>query len=176
MPHPPRPVRHAVDVEDFRGGNFYLGGIVFEGQTQQLYWQAVERYLAREIHETFKRWDNETEAYPKAARLTSLEATRLLIRQLVSTTVHSAVDTDRRLRGRGFPDNVPVYDAKKELARANEEIVGLEASHRSLVENVDAPIPLPVRIEAFATRYRGIVAIIALIAALVFGLLRFFHP
>jgi hypothetical protein len=49
-----------VEVEDFRGGTFAVGGIVFQGQIQELYWQAIGRYLVAKVHETLRKWDEET--------------------------------------------------------------------------------------------------------------------
>ena len=38
-----------VEVEDFRGGKFHVGGIVFQGQIQEMNWNAIERYLSRKV-------------------------------------------------------------------------------------------------------------------------------
>jgi len=71
---------YSVDVEDFRGGRIHVGGIVFEGQIQQIYWQAIDRYLAATIRDSFHKWDEGTRPYPEKARLTSLEGVECLLR------------------------------------------------------------------------------------------------
>jgi len=49
-----------TDVDDFRGGRIHYGGIRFGGQQQQIYWQAIDRYLNQKIHSTYKDWDERT--------------------------------------------------------------------------------------------------------------------
>ena len=44
-----------TDVDDFRGGRIHYSGIKFETQQQQVYWQAVSRYLTQKVNEIFKR-------------------------------------------------------------------------------------------------------------------------
>ena len=67
-----------VDVDDFRGGRIHVGGVPFEGQLQQIYWQAIGRYLIATIHNIFRRWDEDTHSYPSNARRSSREVTRQL--------------------------------------------------------------------------------------------------
>jgi hypothetical protein len=64
-----------TDVDDFRGGRIHHGGIKFGYQQQQIFWQAVDRYLRQKINEIYSRWDEETNAYPLDLRKSSLEAT-----------------------------------------------------------------------------------------------------
>ena len=45
-----------VRVDDFRGGQISVGGVVFQGQLQEIFWQAIERYLLRFVQATFARW------------------------------------------------------------------------------------------------------------------------
>jgi class 3 adenylate cyclase len=131
---------HRVEVEDFQGGKFAVGGIVFQGQIRDLYWQAISRYLIGEAHETFRKWAEETKAYPGQVRRLSLNGTNTLVKGFVAGIIKRAVDTDRALRGRGFPEKVAVYDPRRELSNANDEISRLTDSYRALIEN-DAPAP-----------------------------------
>ena len=124
-----------VDVEDFRGGKFAVGGFLFQGDLQQRYWQAIDRYLVAKVHEVFQKWDEETRSYTESKRRSSIEGTDKLLRGFVSAIIKKATDTDRRLRGRGFPDKVPVYNASGERSHANAEISRLADSHRSLIES-----------------------------------------
>jgi hypothetical protein len=48
-----------TDVDDFRGGRICYAGIKFGQQQQQIFWQAIDRFLDQKVHETFKRWDME---------------------------------------------------------------------------------------------------------------------
>ena len=115
-----------VDVEDFRGGNFHVGGIVFQGQIQQLYWQAISRYLSNKIHNTFKQWDEETRSYPTDLRQSSLDGTERCLRQFVAKIIEHATDTDRRLRGKGYPQNIEPFNSRGYHSHANSEIHSLE--------------------------------------------------
>jgi hypothetical protein len=124
-----------VDVEDFRGGKFAVGGILFQGDLQQRYWQAIDRYLVGKVHETFQKWNEETGSYQASNRQSSIEGTVVLLRGFVSAIIERATKTDRRLRGRGFPDKVTVYNASGERSHANAEISRLADSHRSLISS-----------------------------------------
>lgn len=124
-----------VDVEDFRGGKFAVGGFEFKGQIQKMYWLAIGRYLDGMVHETFQKWNEETGSYKASKRQSSIEGTVVLLRGFVSAIIERATETDRRLRGRGFPDKVPVYNASGERSHANAEISRLADSHRSLIES-----------------------------------------
>lgn len=124
-----------VDVEDFRGGNFHPGGGVFQGQIQELYWQAIGRYLSGKIHEIFRRWDDETRSYPADSRNSSLAGTEICARQFVAKIIKESTDTDRALRGRGYPDRIGQYNSTGYHSHANAEILRLVASHRALIEN-----------------------------------------
>jgi hypothetical protein len=62
-----------TDVDDFRGGRIHYRGIKFGHQQQQVFWEAVERYLIHKVHEIFKRWETETAVYPAEIRLPSID-------------------------------------------------------------------------------------------------------
>jgi len=124
-----------VDVEDFLGGKFAVGGFLFQGDLQQRYWQAIDRYLVAKVHDVFQKWDEETRSYTESKRRSCIEGTDKLLRGFVSAIIKKATDTDRRLRGRGFPDKVPVYNSSGEHSHANAEISRLADSHRSLIES-----------------------------------------
>ena len=62
-----------VDVDAFDGSRISVGGIFFEGQIQQAYWRAVERFLRQKVHETFADWKTETADYPLEQQQLSLE-------------------------------------------------------------------------------------------------------
>lgn len=161
-----------VEVEDFRGGKFSVGGVLFEGQIQELYWMAIGRYLVQEVHGTIDRWGEQTKSYPAQTRLSSLDGTAILLRQFAATIIKSSVDTDRRLRGKGFPKNVWPYDASREHSHANAEIVRLVEAHKSIIEARTAKSATPVQwVEAFGSKHQYTVAILALLATIVLGVL-----
>lgn len=162
-----------VDVEDFYGGNFGVGGIVFEGQIRELYWRSVEKYLAGKIHSTFEKWDFVTSKYPCELRQLSLDRTRLCLLQFASRVVDRARDTDRRLRGRGFPDKVTQRNVSGLQSGLVAEIDRLTAAYASLLQTpVIADKSLIAQAEEFFTSWRGTIAVLGIFLALIFGILK----
>jgi hypothetical protein len=123
----------STDVEDFRGGRIHFAGIKFAGQPQQIYWQAIQRYLLQKVHEIFKRWDTETAQYSAAIRMLSIDGVERNLHQFVHRIMQHAQDTDRRLRGRGYPNQVEVYDPAKHMNPAQAEIATVAQAHRKLL-------------------------------------------
>jgi hypothetical protein len=129
-----------VEVEDFGGGRFHVGGIRFQGQIQEMYWQSVGRYLNQKINEVFKRWDEETASYPLDMRLNSLDRTGHLLRFFSTRVVKQATDTDRALRGNGNPMSViPEYNSSGVQSAASASILRLLEAHKRLI----GPAPQP---------------------------------
>jgi hypothetical protein len=123
-----------TDVDDFRGGRIHYGGTKFEYQQRQIFWQAIDRYLLQKIHEIFKQWDAATGTYPSKIRLMSIDGVERHLRQFVHTIIQHGLDTDRRLRGMGYPQNVTHYDSSGNMSRADAEVVRLAHAHRALLE------------------------------------------
>jgi hypothetical protein len=119
-----------TDVDDFRGGRIRYGGILFGDQQQQIFWEALSRYLNQKVHDVFKQWDVETRGYPAPVRLRSIEGLELILTGFAQQIVGRAVDTDRRLRGGGYPESVRPYNSGGSV-RAIAEISRLAAAHRS---------------------------------------------
>ncbi len=128
-----------TDVEDFRGGRIRYSGIKFGGQQQQIYWQAIGRYLNQKVHETFKRWDEATREYPSELRKSSLSGTSNCLHGFTATIIRHATDTDRRLRGQGSPQKVEPFDAKGRHAEADAEIERLKTAHLALLPEEKSP-------------------------------------
>jgi hypothetical protein len=170
----------ATDVDDFRGGRIRYAGIKFGGQQQQIFWQAIERYLLLKVHEIFKRWDAETDRYSNAIRLASLDGVERNLRQFVHRIIRHSLDTDRRLRGMGYPENVTHFDSAGQMSKAEAEIVRLGEAHRALLsESVKNDSAIPAlsrkqRAENFLTNHRGILSLIGISVAISFGLLKVF--
>jgi hypothetical protein len=154
-----------VDVPNFQGaGRITIGGVLFQGQQQDIYWQAIARYLNQKIHEVFRRWDTETSSYPNNFRSNSLDAVENLLRQFVAKIVSLANDTAGRLKGRGFPQNAMPFNSSGYHSGANAEILRLGEAHRLLMvgkaENVGPQTEkqTPSKwIEKFYTEKKGLI-------------------
>jgi hypothetical protein len=151
-----------TDVDDFRGGRIRYAGIAFGHQQQQIFWQAIDRYLLQKVHEIFKRWDAETATYPTAIRLRSLEGTDRHLRSFVHRIIRHGLDTDRRLRGMGYPENVRHYDATGNASRAEAETVRLAHAHRALLEaqtkkEARPPLFSLKKLEVFYANNKGLI-------------------
>jgi hypothetical protein len=107
-----------TDVDDFRGGRIHYSGIKFGHQQQQIFWQALERYLLAKIHEVFNRWALETSSYSLPTKLVSIEQVERNLRRFVYQIIQHALDTDRSLRGMGYPQNVTHHDSSAATGRA----------------------------------------------------------
>ncbi len=127
---------NATDVDDFRGGRIRLGGCLFEGQPQQFYWSSIDRYLKTYIQESMKLWDAETVSYPSSLRRSSLDATEGMLISFSSQVIANATKTDRRLRGNGYPDQVPVYNSSGSASAAKAEAMRMAEAHRMLLGDI----------------------------------------
>jgi hypothetical protein len=123
-----------VDVPNFQGtSRITIGGCLFQGQQQDIYWQAIGRYLNQKIHEVFRRWDTETSSYPSKLRSGSLDGVDHLLKRFVAKIVTLANDTALRLKARGYPQNVTPYNSTGYHSAANVEIIRLVEAHKSLM-------------------------------------------
>jgi hypothetical protein len=170
-----------TDVDDFLGGRIHYGGIKFGYQQQQVFWQAVDRYLYQKIHEIYNRWDAETKSYPLDLRKSSLEGMGRNLSKFAARITQKGMETDRALRGRGFPDSVPAYDTAGCRARAEAEIHWLEDAHRALIGKIEEAVPaVPKlsrrhRIEIFLSNNKGILSVIGILVAIILGVLKIWH-
>jgi hypothetical protein len=129
----------SFQVEDFRGGTISYGGILFGGQQQSVYWQAIGRYLKGKVHESFRRWDEETKSYPSAMRQSSLEGLNRILWEFVGHIMRNAYSTDQALRGRGHPKKDKAVEGTAVHANANAEIERLNQAHMALLPRVEEP-------------------------------------
>jgi hypothetical protein len=125
-----------VDVPSFDGGRITIGGVLFQGQAQSIYWQSIGRYLKGKVHETFQKWDLDTRSYPSALRSSSLDGTERLLGQFVASVAVRALETDRALRGRGSPLTDTPIEGSGMHSGANVEIHRLALAHRALLPAV----------------------------------------
>src|SRR3990170_5195807 len=149
-----------VDVDRFDGGRIHTGGVVFEGQIQQIYWETLTRFLKQTIHATFATWKRDTADYPIEQQKHSLEGVAASLWRFVSKIIEHGVDTDRRLRGSGYPENVKKFNASGFHSAANAEIERLRSAHSALVSEPKAAKRSSLhRLESFFSTWPGIVAI-----------------
>jgi len=80
------------------------------------------------------------------------------------------VETDRRLRGRGYPKNVPIRDAGQEHARVRAEIVSLLDSHKALLagdSNASESTAVLENLNLFGTRHGGVLTFLGAVVTVV---------
>jgi len=145
----------SMDVEDFKGGRIRFGGILFDDQPQQIYWLAVGRYLSLKAHEIMQSWDVETRGYPVRQRASSLDRAEGLLSSFAGQIVGKALDTDRALRGRGYPKKDTPHWAGRTDVGAKAEIMLLAQAHRDLLAaypNEKGPAVPTVTAEDFRTQ------------------------
>jgi hypothetical protein len=163
-----------TDVDDFRGGRIQYGGIMFGHQQQQVFWQAIDRYLLQTVHGIFKRWDIETRTYSATIRLQSIDGIERNLRQFVDLTIQRALDTDRRLRGKGFPNQVPAFDSTQHQRAAEVEVARVAVAHRQLLEadvnkekEKQKSLLVWRRLETFYANNKGLIWLCGLLGALI---------
>jgi hypothetical protein len=174
-----------TDVEDFRGGHIHFAGIKFGHQQQSIYWQAIDRYLRQKTHAVFKQWDAETQAYSLANRRSSIDGVERALGRFVAQILSRSTETDRRLRGSGYPQSViPFVPTPGKGGAVGGELAYLAAAHRALVDQAIAEqtpkVVLPVShwkwIETFYSNNKGLIwfagAVIAIGSAALHFLIR----
>jgi hypothetical protein len=162
-----------VEVEDFYGGNFAVGGIVFQGQIQELYWRSVGKHLVDRVHRGFWQWETASASYPLNLKSASLDALERILNGYIARIVQLATDTDRALRGRGDPKSVQPYNDNGYHAQANAEVVRLKLAHLALLPKGEAKVEKVSwikKVEEHFTKWRGVYAAVGLGIAVV-GLL-----
>jgi hypothetical protein len=101
------------------------------------------------------------------------------LQQFLAKIMSRAVETDRSLRGAGYPKSVGSYDPTVNV-KAAAQISNLAAAHRALLDELvqrTAPlkkeIPFKQRIEDYLSNHKGIMAAIGLLIGAL-GLARYF--
>jgi hypothetical protein len=104
-------------------------------QQQAIYWQAIDRYLRQKTHAVSKQWDAETQTYPLATRRSSIDGVERSLGRFVAGILSHALDTDKRLRGSGYPQNVtPYVPIPGQGGGVGGEVSYLAAAHRALID------------------------------------------
>lgn len=107
---------------DFYGQQISYQGIEFEGSPRHVFWG---RYIEPFLEELVDRAVNETLRLSverkQDAKLTLPEAAEIL-KSVVHRAYHRMADVDRRLRGKGFPESVPLRSTDSEVSAIEEFI------------------------------------------------------
>jgi len=171
-----------VDVDDFRGGRICYGNAKFDDQKQQIFWQALERYLFSKVHEIFKRWETETTQYSATIRYNSVDGIERHLRQFVHRIMQHAQDTDQRLRGRGYPRSVEAYDPTRHMNPAQAEIGRVGHAHKKLLEAAverekiqKKPFLISKHLENFYANNKGLISLVGLICAAILSVATYLY-
>jgi hypothetical protein len=171
-----------TDVEDFRGGRIHFAGIKFGQQQQAIYWQAIDRYLRQKTHVVFRQWDAETQTYPLATRRSSIDGVERALGRFVAEILSRALETDKRLRGSGYPQSVmPFVPTPGQGGGVGAEVAHLAAGHRTLTNQVIAeqtpkvvePLSYWKWIEAFYSNNKGLIWFIGILVAITTAVIHF---
>jgi len=155
-----------VDVDDFNGRRIRIGGVKFSGSTELVYWSAVRRYVANKINDTFQSAEAEIRATSLSNTPAIAEDVSRLLIPFCQRILGEAIETDRRLKGAGFPD--PRYQSPH---AARISFLGdIETRKHSLVAfyrgEQNPRQPLGLRVEKFVERNKGKLQIVGSIVAL----------
>lgn len=171
-----------TDVEDFRGGRIRFGGIKFGQQQQAIYWQAIDRYLRQRTHAVFRQWDAETQTYPPATRRSSIDGIERALGRFVAQILSRALETDKRLRGSGYPESVmPFVPTSGQGGGVGAEVARLAAAHRALIDQAMAeqtpkavdPLSYWKWIETFYSNNKGLIWFSGILIAIISAALHF---
>jgi len=166
-----------VDVDDFNGRRIRIGGVKFPGSTELVYWSTLRRYLANKINDTFASAETEIRATSASNASAIAEDTSRLLTPFCQRILGEAIETDRRLKGVGFPD--PGY---KSVYATQVSFSGdIEARKHSILafysQEHSEKKSLGLRVEKFVERNKGklqITAAVVGILSLTFAAFRFF--
>jgi hypothetical protein len=107
-------------------------------------------------------------------RTASLEGVEVLLKGFVARIVKHATDTDRALRGRGFPNSVQPYNSSGIHSSANAQILGTAEAHRHIANQSRLhPPPPPAQLsglqqlEAWYGNNKALVWVIGLVVAVI---------
>lgn len=145
-----------VDVDRFDGGRIRIGGVEFWGSTELVYWDAIARYVHNKINEIFERTEQEIRTVGSQHAAILAEDTASVLFPFFQRILAHAVDTDRRLKGRGFLDKAYTSPHQIKVSFAAE----IEQRKKSIVEfypapNTNAPNFREPWFEKFFERHKG---------------------
>jgi hypothetical protein len=144
-----------VDVDDFNGRRIRIGGVMFSGSTELVYWSTLRRYIANQINDTFEAAESEIRATSTSNAQAIVEDTSGILIAFCRRIIGEAIETDRRLKGAGFPN--PSY--KSPHAARIAFLGDIEARKKSTIafyhRDQSSKVPLGLRVEKFVEKNKG---------------------
>jgi hypothetical protein len=139
-----------VKVKRFDGSLISICNDEFSGSSEDIFWNGyIEPFMEDVILKTLD-WTSEQCERKKSQLNTHLEeAAELLNKTLVENLYRKMREIDRRLRGKGFPQRVPLRPVDDEIARMSEFISDHVNSKKKKV--VGHPSPMTRR-----SRYKSL--------------------
>ena len=120
-------------VTDFYGQTISYQGILFEGSPRQVFWgRYIEPFLEDLVRKVIDETIRMASEKKQDARLCLPEAAGLL-KSVVRRAFARMAEIDRRLRGNGYPESVPLRDTAGEIAAVDAFIDKRIASEVQMV-------------------------------------------
>jgi hypothetical protein len=105
-----------LSLTDFFGKQVSYSGIGFVGSPRTIFWKGfIQPFLKDIVSRSF----SETRNFCLTHRVElnqPLEETAFMLKAGINRVYRRMSDIDQRLRGEGYPDSVPKYDPKEEIA------------------------------------------------------------
>lgn len=115
-----------VQIDGFDGRMISMGGIEYGGTPEDVYWDAIQRYLKQKVSALFDQLEEEMKQYPQDVRARALNESEGLIISFANKIRRDAAKKDRVLRGDGFNfpeehDRGNWFGARQENIKARAE-------------------------------------------------------
>ena len=101
---------NGVNIDAGRGRKIHIGGVQFEGQVRDIYWSSLDALFEDLISDSFRLAHAEGKLFDGATARAGLEEAATILKAALSQALNKMADVDRKLIGRGFPENVPLKD------------------------------------------------------------------
>ena len=149
---------NGMSVDGFDGRTIQYGGIKFEGTPRLVYWSTVSRYLENKSQEIFETWKFGTANASWQTKLLSLDRTHAAAIGFAHRIISYAAETDRRLRGEGYPDRVPKADTGSERETIEARLSLLRAAFDTTIDrpSVGPRLGLLEKLDSSLGRYPNI--------------------
>jgi hypothetical protein len=154
-----------VHVKKFGDGNISMSGIEYKDQSKAVFFSHIEPY----IEDVVKRMIEGTIELAKSKKVpmsTVLGSTKANLSCGIDTVYHKMQNIDRRLRGGGDPESVPMRDVSFEIKKMNEFL----DEQIKIAEDLHVQIPEPDKEKA----KRGLLYWVAIIVAIATLIILFF--
>jgi hypothetical protein len=103
-------------LTDFFGKDVTYAGGEFEGSPREKFWKGfIQPFLQDIVSKSFSETRSFCQTHGVNLRL-PLEETASLLKDAIKRVYNRMSDIDQRLRGKGYPNSVPRYDPKAEVA------------------------------------------------------------